>query len=340
MTTKLIRLGVFLVLVISLSTYIGFKLANVSFADRYSVAATFNDVTGLRVGDAVKLAGVPVGQVTSIKLDNGQATVHFSVNKSVRLPVSTSSSSTDDNTTVAVRWRNLIGQRYLLIDPGKDAPSAHTFLPTNGSAQIGTRFTKSAVDIGAVFNALDPLGQAINPQQLNEIFTSLNEALNGNTGSIQSLLQSLGTLSGTLADRDQTIQQMLGDYQTVTGVLAKRDTQIQTMLENVATLAQSFNDNTNLFVSSLNDFASAGTTLDRLLTSTQNQFKGTLDGLAGVAKIFANKLPQLDTLLNSAPAAFKQLFSATSYGDYLRVDATCLQLTPMPCTLFGGYSVP
>jgi phospholipid/cholesterol/gamma-HCH transport system substrate-binding protein len=340
MTTKLIRLGAFIVVAALLAGYIGLKLANISFHDRYTVGATFGDVTGLRVGDVVKLAGVPVGQVTSIHLRDGDAVVRFSVDKSVRLPVDKASASPDDNTTVSVRWRNLIGQRYVLLEPGVHAVDAKAFLPTNGKAEIDARFTKSVVDIGAVFNALDPLGQAINPQQLNDIFTALTQALDGNDGSVQSLVQSLGTLSGTLAQRDQTIQQMLGDYQTVTGVLARRDTQIQTMLENLTTLSQSFTDNTALFERSLADIASAGGSLNRLLTSTETQFRGAVDGLAGVAHTIANKLPQLETLLNSAPSAFKALFSATSYGDFLRVDATCLQLAPMPCTLLGGYSVP
>ena len=74
-------------------------------------------MAGLHGGDAVKLAGVPVGEVTGIDVVKGQAVVRFEVDSDVDLPT---------DSTVAVRWRNLIGQRYLWLDPGDAAGSSTT----------------------------------------------------------------------------------------------------------------------------------------------------------------------------------------------------------------------
>jgi virulence factor Mce-like protein len=329
-TGKVIRFGSFLVATLVLTVYIGATIQNVSFRSRYQLSASFTDVTGLFRGDPVKLAGVPVGQVSSIHLDNGRARVRFSVDRTVKLP--------RDGTSLSVRWRNLIGQRDLALDPGPNAGTATAFLPTDGHGVIPT--TSAAVDIGAVLSALGPLGHAIDPQQLNVIFTALAQALDGNGGTIDKLVTNLDTVSATLARRDQTISQMLNDYNSVTGVLGRRDQQIQTMIQNVALLSQSFTDNTRLFESALGNLSSVGTSLDRLLGANEQQFKGVLDHLAAVADTINGKLPQLKQAFSGVPAALRALFSTANGGDYLRVDVTCLQFAPAPCTLLGGYFVP
>src|SRR3546814_2970367 len=60
-------------------------------------------------GDDVKLAGLTVGEVSAVDVVDGRARVRFEVDEEVRLPT---------DTTVAVRWRNLVGQRFLGLEPG------------------------------------------------------------------------------------------------------------------------------------------------------------------------------------------------------------------------------
>lgn len=341
MKLKLLRLLVFLVITGGLTVYMGAQLANFSLADRYSLTATFDDVSGLRAGDPVRLAGVPVGKVSSIHLEGETAKVRFELDNSVKLPAGA--------TTVEIRWRNLIGQRYLnmKLDPTA-AEKAKSFVPTDGSGIFrtgarnpdGSPQTASAVDIGAVFNSLQPLSQAINPQQLNTIFQTLTQALDGNEPNIKRMVENLDTISTTLASRDHTIQQMITDYNTVSGVLAKRDGQIQTMIDNVNLLAKSFDDNAGLFQSALGNLATAGTSLDQVLSSNEGQLKSLLDNTAMFAHTIAGKLPQIETALQNLPDAFAALFSTANKGDFIQADVPCAQFQPFPCNQPGGYVVP
>src|SRR3546814_17208734 len=71
----------------------------------YDVTARFDDVTGLLVNDNVKVAGVVVGKVTSVSTDDGQAVVSMQIDD-----------DHDDlpkDSSAAIRWRKLIGQRYV-----------------------------------------------------------------------------------------------------------------------------------------------------------------------------------------------------------------------------------
>lgn len=329
MIRRLLALAAFLVVTGGITIGIAVRIEGFTFAPRYHLAGSFGDVTGLYVGDPVKLAGVQVGQVTSIHLVHGRAEVGFDVDRDVRVP---------RTTTAVLRWRNLIGQRDLYLDPGTTTTPTTDLLPTDGSGRVDR--TQDAVDIGAVVNALGPLTGAVDPRQLNDIFTAISQALDGNESHIDSLVQHLDDLTGVLASRDQTIQQMLTDYQSVTSVLASRDQQIATMIDNVSLLSQTFTDNTQLFANAIDDLSSTSTTFDALLTANEQQLRGVIDNLATVADVITQKLPQLQEAFGGLPLALESLFSVANGGNFLRVDATCLQFSQAPCTAVGGYAVP
>ena len=65
-----------------------------------------------------------------------------------------------------------------------------------------------------------------------------------------------------------------------------------------------------------------------------------MDNLAGLSNVLDQKLPQLERAFGGLPAALQALFSIANKGNFLSIDAACVQVSPAPCTLFGGYSVP
>ena len=79
--------------------------------DSHTYDAEFADVSGLRVGDDVKVAGVRVGRVESIEVDGDAARVEF---------VLADEQPILDNTSIVMRYQNLLGQRYLALVQGED----------------------------------------------------------------------------------------------------------------------------------------------------------------------------------------------------------------------------
>jgi phospholipid/cholesterol/gamma-HCH transport system substrate-binding protein len=327
-TRRVVTLVAFLTLAVVLTGSIALKIQGFSTGERYRATATFDDVTGLFVGDAVKLAGVPVGKVHHIALDHGRARVQLDIDRAVRLP--------RKGTSITVRWRNLIGQRDLYLEPGPRAGGA-ALLPTDGSAVIQN--THVAVDVGEVLSALGPLGQAVDPKQLNDIFTSLSQALDGNQGNVDALLQHLGGLSDLFASRSDAVGQMLTDYSSLSQVLASRDQQIAAMVDNVATLSQAFTDNTTLFTGAIDQLSAAGQGVDQLLTANEQQLRQLVDNLGGLTNVLDQKLPQLESAFGGLPAALQALFTIVREGNFLRIDDTCLQTSAAPC-VGGSYWVP
>lgn len=79
--------------------------------DGYTLRARFASVTGLRQGADVEIAGVPVGAVAGIELEQttGAAIVFMRIRPEVTLA---------DDTIASVKTAGLIGDRYIKLSPG------------------------------------------------------------------------------------------------------------------------------------------------------------------------------------------------------------------------------
>lgn len=110
--------GIFVVLGLICVSYLTIKLGRMELFDSggYTVTARFSSVTGLRMGATVEIAGVPVGRVTSIRLDpqTYMADVDLRINDGVTL---------SDDVMASVKTSGLIGDKFISLAPGgSDSP--------------------------------------------------------------------------------------------------------------------------------------------------------------------------------------------------------------------------
>ena len=104
--------GAVLAAVVSVIVYVsGFVGVGLRTADEYGLHASFFSAEGIGPGTEVRLAGVRVGQVTSIDLDVGSfvAETIFTMRGDIELP---------DDSTVAISSDGLIGDAFLEVIPG------------------------------------------------------------------------------------------------------------------------------------------------------------------------------------------------------------------------------
>lgn len=327
MTFRVLRLAVFVVLTAGLTVWIGASIVGVDRGSRYELTARFTDVAGLHDGDAVKLAGVGVGRVTGIDVRRGEAVVRFAVDEDVRLP---------EDSTVAVRWRNLIGQRYLWLEPGRSTSML-------GDGDTVER-SEDVVDLGQLVNQLAPLARAVSPEEVNRILATLLEAFEGNDASFDALLRDLDSVLGALADRDQTIDQLLRDYEAITAAVASREGQIDQMTQNLLAIASTFADHDELLDAALVELGTLSDGLDRILSTGADDLGAVLDHLAVLTGTAASRVSQLEEAVANLPGLFQETFPALNRGAYLRVSVLCLTLTtgqcPYPTAISGEPGGP
>ncbi|GIX46428.1 MAG: outer membrane lipid asymmetry maintenance protein MlaD [Candidatus Tectimicrobiota bacterium] len=116
-----VTVGLFVALGLLALGYLSIKLGGVQIGggSSYTLTAVFPTVAGLKPGAPVEIAGVQVGRVERIRLQNYEAVVTLRLDAAV--PV-------QEDAIVSIKTRGLIGEKYVRITPG----AAERTLPPGG----------------------------------------------------------------------------------------------------------------------------------------------------------------------------------------------------------------
>lgn len=311
---SLLSFGIFAVVTALLTAFIAQQILSTSFNDRYELTATFDDVTGLLTGDQVKVSGVPVGRVNSIKIKYGKALVVMEVDKGIKVP---------DDSTAAVQWRNVIGQRVVYLRPGQ------------GQAMLKdgdqVKHTQAVVDLSDIVNAVGPLTRSLDPDMVNKLLVAFSQTLDGNEGNINVMIDNVDALLKTFGQRSATIKQMLRNYQTVAGAVATRDRQIAASVDNLEQLSKVFAGNSRLLDGALVEISGVTTTLNQVLGGNDVQLGRIIENLTSFSETARLKIDKLESMVQNLPLALRQLFAAGNGGHFLRTNALCLNIVQGPC---------
>lgn len=106
-----IMVGFFVLAGIVCLGYLSIKLGKLELVggDVYEVDAQFNTASGLKAGSTVEIAGVEVGRVRGITLNEDRAMVKLAVNNTVKLYT---------DTIASIKTRGIIGEKFLALSPG------------------------------------------------------------------------------------------------------------------------------------------------------------------------------------------------------------------------------
>ncbi|KQH78520.1 mammalian cell entry protein [Mycobacterium gordonae] len=298
-----LRLGVFLAVCLLTAFVLIAVFGEVRFADGKSYYAEFTNVSNLRQGKLVRIAGVEVGKVTRISI-NPDATVRveFTAEDSVTLT---------EGTRAVIRYDNLFGDRYLALEEGAGSPAV-----LRPGQTIPLARTKPALDLDALIGGFKPLFRALNPDQVNALSEQLLQAFQGQGPTISSFLDQAAVLTNTLADRDQLIGQVVDNLNVVLGSLGgqsdRLDQAVVALSQLVHGLAERKTDISNA-VAYTN--AASGSIAD-LLSQARAPFTKVLHETDRVAGIAQADHDYLDNLLNTLPDRYQALVRQGMYGDF------------------------
>ena len=106
-----IAVGLFVVFGVLALAYLSIKLGDIQIGGgrTYTLTALFPTVAGLKNSAAVEVAGVAIGRVESITLQDFEALVTMRVDDSVQLQI---------DAIASIRTRGLIGEKFIRITPG------------------------------------------------------------------------------------------------------------------------------------------------------------------------------------------------------------------------------
>ncbi len=277
---------------------------NLRFGEKTnSYKAAFTNVTGLRNGDFVRIAGVEVGQVKNVAIQpDTTALVEFSADRSVVLT---------EGSRAVIRYDDLIGGRYLALEEGAGGTKK-----LNPGGTIPVDRTSPALDLDALIGGFRPLFKALDPDKVNALSGQLIKALQGEGGTINSFLAQTAALTSTLADRDQLIGEVIINLNTVLGSLGDQHDQFAKAVDSLADLVKTLAAHKEGISNGVAYTNAAAASIADLLVQARPPFAKTIQETDRAAGIVVADHEYFDNLLNTLPDAYQTLARQGIYGDF------------------------
>ncbi|MGM1059120.1 MCE family protein [Saccharothrix sp. Mg75] len=303
LAAPLVKLGVFAVVTVLATALLAVTISNANFADGTGYAARFTDVTALNEGDDVRIAGVRVGQVEEIRVvDRRVAEVEFSLEGDRTLPVSA---------TATIKYRNLVGQRYIALEHGVGDAAA-----LKPGDVIPLERTRPALDLTVLFNGFKPLFQALDPEDVNQLSSEIVQVLQGEGGTIDSLLRHTASLTSTLASRDQVIGEVVTNLNAVLDTVNSRGEQVSTLVTTVQELTTGLAGDRQPIGEAISALGDLTTATAGLLAEARQPLEDDIANLGLVSQTLADNEAVVEGVIQRLPGKIEAMTRTASYGSW------------------------
>jgi len=290
------RVGIFFLIGIAILWITFQALHDNSFTakDGYRVTASFKTVRELKTGNEVRMAGVPIGTVSSVNLAGDHAEAILLIRKQVTI-------ATDATATIAMS--GLIGSNYISLDFGNPATGA---IPTDGTGHLRTRDLPDLNDLMTqlggmgddIKTAVNKIGTAFgdNPDGTPGLVKNLNNLVNENRSNLTTTITNLNEITTQIRSGQGTIAKLINDpaaYNTLLDAV----TEIKSAAAEAKTL-----------------ITDAQTNINAILTDVKNG-RGTLgaliydDATAANLKLAMKNITDITAKMNNDQSSFGQLIT-------------------------------
>jgi phospholipid/cholesterol/gamma-HCH transport system substrate-binding protein len=327
MTKLLIKSITFIVVTVLATVALAATIRNDAGGSTRQFHAVFTDATSLNRGDDVRMSGVKVGTVTDVEVTEKRlARVTFTASRTAPLV---------DGTIAELRFRNLIGQRYISLEP--PTGSAPALRP---GYTFDTDHTKPALDLTMLFNGFQPLLQLLSPEDVNNLSGQIVAVFQGEDATVDGLLSSTASLTSTLAAKDEVIGKLITSLSSVLQVVNDRSSQLDTTIVTLQQLVSGLADDRKTIGSTLDGLGDLTTSVADLLDDGREPLQGSITALDQLAGNLSKAEPQLDSFFEQLPIKLDRIGRTASYGSWINFYACSIEgKIPRPEGYYGDLGV-
>ena len=182
--------------------------------------AIFQSASLLEEGDDVRVGGVVLGKVQEVEIhETDEARVTFSLAKD--LPIT-------DTSRVEIRYLNLVGDRYVTVVKGRTEGKR-----LREGATIPMDRTTPALNLTALYNGFAPLFSALEPADINELSLNIIKVLQGEGGTVESLMTHTASLTSAVADRDKLVGEVIANLDELLGTVDGKHQELTLLIKEL-----------------------------------------------------------------------------------------------------------
>ncbi|GAA5046277.1 MCE family protein [Nocardia callitridis] len=260
-----------------------------------TVKGEFVQAAGVRVGDKVNVAGVPVGKVTGAEIEGDHVLLSMSVTNDVDL---------GPDAHASIKMATLLGARFVDLQPGDGSGLKDKRIPVSN--------TEVPYNLADVIEVGTPKFEALDTKQLGDSLTAINQQLGDSPELVAQALDSVGAISKVIDERKDQVDGLLKDLDRVTRILADNRNSVLLVITQGEAIANRVMERQDLLRQLLDNVASLSKQLQDIGAQNGDQLGPTITQLDTMAQGLQKNKDNLDRMLSLMPPTVRYL--ANSWG--------------------------
>lgn len=299
---RLYRTGLLTLLVLALVAVLVGAAAGLRLGSR-EYTAVLEHTAGLRAGEEVQVAGVGVGEVTSVELGRREVRVGFTVDDDVRL---------GSRTTAEVKVATLLGTHFLMVRPegsgelaGDTIPLARTRVPYN---------------LQDVLDRLSPEVDQFDTKTIEESMATVAEVLDASGEEVGPALAGVRDVSALMAARSDQIAQLLRAARQVSRQLRASAPDLLQLMRQADLILDTLRARRQVIRALLRDLTTLGDQLSGVVEDIRGDVAPTLRDLDRVTALLRRSDARLSEGIRTLAPTVRYFANAGGTGRWLDLD--------------------
>lgn len=270
--------------------------------DGTRITAYFDRAVGIHAGSDLRILGVRVGEVESVRPQGTTVRVGLLLDEGVKAP--------EDARAVVVA-PSVVAGRYVQLTPAyRSGPAL-----AEGAVLPASR-NRTPVEIDQLYDSLTELGRALGPDganssgALSELLRTGAANLDGNGAAIGESVEEFGKAARTLDGSSGDLFATLRRLQTFTTLLKEKDTDVRTAQERLDEVVGFFADNKDDLAGALEELGTALGQVKTFVEDNRGELRKNVDRLVPLTRTLVEQRASLAEALDVAPLAAGNVVNA------------------------------
>lgn len=266
-----------------------------------TLTATFARTTSLYSGAKVKVLGVPVGKVDSIKVKGTSVEVRISYDGDVDLP---------EDVHALIVPPSIVGDRFVQL-----APAYESGATLEDGAELGLDRTGVPIELDDTYAALDKLAVGLGPNgankdgALSELVSATAENITGHGEAFNEAVREFAGAISTLAASSGDINDTVSNLGTLTSTLEGKDAELRALVENLASVGAELNGQRDEISTAVTELQGALGEVARFTRQNRAALTTSISSARDVSAVLSRRTDELSDLLDLAPVGLTNLAS-------------------------------
>lgn len=265
------------------------------------LTAYFTNAVGLYPGDQVRVVGVPVGTIDSIKPRPSDVKIEMTLDRGVKVPA---------DAKALIIAPNLVAARFIQLTPAYTEGDEMA-----DGTSIGLDRTAVPVEWDQVKEQLTQLSSQLGPQEgsvqgpLAQVVNQAADTFDGNGDSFRNALRELSQTAGRLGDSRTDLFGTVRNLQILVDALSNSNEQIVQFTNHVASVSQVLADSANGLDSTLDTLNQALSDVRGFLNESNDSLIAQVGKLADFTQILTDHSEDIEQLLHVTPNGLANFYN-------------------------------